>query len=78
MKMHDHITDGPDDWRPATPLEDMHYLDGYLDYIFNDDDLPDGAWWAMLESTIEDHWPDADGNETLHAYLEWKENASRS
>ena len=57
--------------QPKNPLDDMWYLDGYLNFIYTSD-MPDGAWWAALESTIEEHWPGSDGFETLHSYLKWK------
>jgi hypothetical protein len=49
---------------------------GYMD-VANDDDAPDGAWFAMLECAAEEfmrknrvHW--GDGNDGAHYYLELK------
>lgn len=62
-----------DDWRPEKPLDDMDYLDGYLDFVYTNDDAPDGAWFAMCVSTIEEHWPDEkDAHECFMQYLQWK------
>jgi hypothetical protein len=61
---------GPPD--PKNPLADMHYLEGYLDFVYNNDDAPDGAWFAMCVGTIEEHWPDCDGHECFMSYLEWR------
>ena len=60
--------------RPAKPLDDMHYLDGYLDYVFNDDDMPDGAWFEICKSTIAEHWDIDidDAHEVFLSYMEWK------
>jgi hypothetical protein len=39
----------------------------------NNDDLPDGAWFAVLEDTVEfyneEHGTDFDPNDTVHQYL---------
>ena len=42
----------------------------------NDDDLPDGAWFAVLEDAVtywnKKHGTNFDENEAVHAYLERK------
>ena len=66
---------GPPD--PNNPLADMDYLEGYLSFVYENDDMPDGAWFASCVSTIEEHWPDSDGHECFMAYLQWRaENKS--
>ena len=63
-----------DDWRPAKPLDDMDYLDGYLSAVHDDDDLPDGAWFEMQKSMIAEHWDIDidDAHEIFLSYLHWK------
>ena len=43
----------------------------------NDDDAPDGAWWAILEDSVtfwnKDHGTSYDENDTVHSYLRRKE-----
>ena len=58
---------------PANPLDDMYFLDGYLEYVFTSDDASDGAWFQMCVDTIETQWPESDAHETFMAYLEWRE-----
>ena len=61
------------DDRPATPLADMDYLDGYLDFVYTNHDAPDGAWFEMCVSTIEEHWPEeCDAHECFMRYMVWK------
>ena len=64
--------------KPDKPLDDMDYLDGYLDFVFNDDDMPDGAWFAMCTSTIAEHWGLDDGHEEFMSYLDWKSKQPNS
>ena len=50
----------------------FHHLDPY-----NNDDLPDGAWFAVLENEAErlKHQfglSSRDCNDLVHEYLEWK------
>jgi len=71
-----HNKDKHPDGRPASPLACMHYLDGYLSAVY-DSDMPDGAWWAAMESLIEEHWPGSDGFESVHAYIAWKNPAAK-
>ena len=39
----------------------------------DDDDAPDGAWWAKLEDAVRswntDHSPELDPFDTVHEYL---------
>lgn len=53
---------------------------GFMD-AYNDDDLPDGAWFAVLEGAalrfINDHDLDADENDAVHEYLELKSAEQR-
>ncbi len=59
--------------RPAHPLDEMHYLDGYLSYHHDDADLPDGAWFQIQVDMIAEHWPEEkDAHECFMQYLEWK------
>lgn len=43
---------------------------------YDDDDAPDGAWWAMLEDSVtfynEEHGTTYDPFETVHAYIREK------
>lgn len=54
--------------------EDMYYLDGYLSFVFNDEDLMDAAWFEAQVALIMDHW--GVGREKAHDaflnYLQWK------
>ncbi len=55
-----------------TPLADMDYLDGYLDFLYTSD-MPDGAWFQSQVDAIADHWPDEkDPHECFMQYLDWK------
>lgn len=64
-------------WVPvkSDPIE---VPDGFADYIdaWNNDDLPDGAWWAMLEEGVDSYNKEfgtsIDGNDGVHAYLRLK------
>jgi hypothetical protein len=55
---------------------DMNELDGRLGWIYDSDDIPDGAWFAMMEDEAQnflDEKKSKDCNNTLvHTYLEWK------
>jgi hypothetical protein len=46
---------------------------GYMEAIYHDDDLPDGAWFAMLEdqaeSFMEMHKLKGDSNDAAHQAL---------
>ena len=50
---------------------------GLLDYMedFNDEDAPDGAWWAMLEDSVviynEANKTNFDPFESVHAWINW-------
>ena len=55
-----------------SPFTNMDYLDGYLDFVYSDDDAPDGAWFQMCVDTIQEHWPDCDAHECFMQYLLWK------
>ncbi len=48
----------------------MHSIDA-----MNDDQMPDGAWWAMLEEAVqaynERNNTDFDETASVHAYLKW-------
>lgn len=59
---------------------DMNYVHGLIGDIADNDDLPDGAWWQMMEDTIEmDKSITDDANDVVHAYLDWKsKQANRS
>lgn len=61
-------------WRPAKPLDDMDYLDGYLDYHYNDDEASNGAWFVTLQCCIAEHWEIdiGDALDPLIEYLKWK------
>lgn len=54
---------------------DADHLYGYLS-AHDDDDAPDGAWWAMLEDGVrsynEQHHTNHDPHETVHAYIAQK------
>ncbi len=60
--------------RPVHPLDQPDYLDGYLSAVFDDDDLPDGAWFEMCKGMIAEHWniDIDDAHEAFLQYLEWK------
>jgi len=61
-----------DGFQPATPLESMDYLDGYLDHLYTSD-MPDGAWFQSQVDAIAAHWPDEkDAHDCFMAYLQWK------
>jgi len=62
-----------DGFQPATPLESMDYLDGFLSSIY-DSDLPDGAWFQAQVDLIEWHWSikNLDAHECFMQYLQWK------
>lgn len=51
------------------PDELYYFIDAH-----NDDDAPDGAWWAILEDAVsywnKEHGTNFDENDTVHAYLE--------
>jgi len=51
------------------------YLFAYLS-VHDDEDAPDGAWWAKLEDGVtyynEQHGETLDPHETVHAYLRHK------
>lgn len=51
------------------------HLFGYLS-VHDDDDAPDGAWWAKLEDGVrfynEQHHTNHDPFETVHAYIAQK------
>ncbi len=48
----------------------------YFLLAFDDDSLPDGAWWAKLEDGVkfwnEDEDNDFDPHETVSNYIEWR------
>jgi hypothetical protein len=48
----------------------------YFIEAHDNDDLPDGAWWSVLENAVtywnEKHGTNFDENETVHAYVERK------
>lgn len=49
----------------------------YMMEASDNDDLPDGAWWHVLEDCVT-YWNKKnktkfDPNSTVHAYLKWKE-----
>ena len=52
-----------------------HVPDGIEDFLeaWNNDELPDGAWWAMLEEGVtaynEVEGTRVDPNDGVHAYL---------
>ncbi len=85
LAQHCRDTGHVQDWetrcmsRTEKPLDDMDYLDGYLSFVFDDDDAPDGAWFEMCKSTIAEHWGlNDDGHEEFMAYLEWKSQQPNS
>ena len=41
-------------------LNEYHYLTGYLDFAYGNDDLPDGAWMQMMVDAIDMLKEDAD------------------
>ena len=47
----------------------------FLSAGYDDDDLPDGAWWAKLESGVEDfnkiNKTNYDPFDMVHEYLDW-------
>lgn len=51
-------------------------LDGYLVSTYDDDDLPDGAWFQMLVDKCDEfitlHKIKGDSNDAVHQYLDWK------
>lgn len=51
-------------------------LDGMMHDIYTDNDLPDGAWFAILEELaaayIKSRGVHADNNTLVHDYLTWK------
>ncbi len=53
------------------------HLYGHMS-VSDDDDAPDGAWWAMLEEAVvrynEQHNKHYDPFETVHAYIRQKES----
>lgn len=48
------------------------HLYGWMS-VSDDDDAPDGAWWAMLEESVEhynqEHGTNFDPFESVHAYV---------
>jgi hypothetical protein len=52
----------------------MHYLDGFLDAIYSNDELPDGAWMQMMIDSVRDHWDIDDGlaHDAVMTFLDWK------
>lgn len=56
-------------------LTDLDELYWWID-ARNDDDLPDGAWWAVLEEAVvnynAEYGTDHDPNDAVHAYLQVK------
>ena len=66
-----------DGWQPATPLESMDYLDGYLSDVY-DSDMSDGAWFQAQVDMIGEHWPnEKDPHECFIQYLKWKSNKDK-
>ena len=55
--------------------------DGFEHYLeaWDNDSLPDGAWWAYLEEGVasynEDNGTSIDGNDGVHVYLKRKNAA---
>lgn len=53
----------------SLPTALFDFLDGWYD-----DELPDGAWWAMLEEGVvaynKETGQDIDPNDGVHAYLQ--------
>lgn len=47
----------------------------------NDDDLPDGAWWQVLEDTVtfcnEELKTNFDSNDVVHYWLNERDNANK-
>ncbi len=55
---------------------DMAELDGRMGWIYDDDDLPDGAWFAMLEDEAQRYLDEKKSkycnNTLVFDYLDWK------
>ena len=58
----------------------MDELNGYLSLVYEDSDLPDGAWFAMLEEDCREfmniHGINGNENDAVHQFLQW--NGSKS
>ena len=55
----------------------MYELDGYLSSVYDNDGIPDGAWFAMMEDEtkrfIKSKNLNMDENDLVHSYLRWKD-----
>ncbi len=54
---------------------------GYMDAGYNDDDAPDGAWFARMENDARDfmreHKLRGDENDAVHQLLEWMQPSAQ-
>jgi len=56
-----------------------HLREEFMSYMeaHDNDDLPDGAWFCVLENAgeqfLQEHKPKGDGNDAAHLYLEWSQ-----
>ena len=60
--------------RPGVDEPEDQGLFDYMDF-YDDDDAPDGAWWAMLEDSVGIYnianKTQYDPFESVHVWIEW-------
>jgi len=65
------------DWIKEMNDELFWFIDAH-----DDDDLSDGAWWAVLEDAVrywnKEHGTELDENDTVHEYLRLQERKQKS